>query len=58
MMKVLSVLLIATIGSAAAFTTTSTNHHRQTQIKATAELDGLIGVDIESGKKIVRTVYA
>ena len=56
-MKVLSVLLIATIGSAAAFTTTSTNHHRQTQIKATAELDGLIGVDIESGKKIVRTVY-
>lgn len=58
MMKVLAVLLIATIGNVAAFVTTNNNNHRQalTKIAATAELDGLVGVDIESGKKIVRII--
>ena len=55
MMKLFALLLIATIGNVAAFVTpNNNNNHRQTKIAATAELDGLVGVDIESGKKIVR----
>ena len=54
-MKVLAVVLISTIGNVAAFVT---SNHRPivTPRAATAELDGLVGVDIESGKKIVRIV--
>jgi hypothetical protein len=56
MMKVLAVLLIATIGNVAAFVTPNHNMRQTvTKFAATAELDGLVGVDIESGKKIVRT---
>ena len=53
-MKVLALLLIATSGNVASFVTPNNNNNRQTKIAATAELDGLVGVDIESGKKIVR----
>ena len=55
-MKVLAVLLIATIGNVAAFVTPNNHHYcrQSSKIAATAELDGLVGVDIESGKKIVR----
>lgn len=57
MMKVLAVLLLATISNVAAFVTTNNNNNNRqmvTKIAATAELDSLVGVDIESGKKIVR----
>jgi hypothetical protein len=37
-------------------TITSNNNRIISPIAATAELDGMIGVDIESGKKIVRSM--
>ena len=57
MMKFLAVVLLI-VGNVGAFVvTTNSNNNRQavTKISSTAELDGLVGVDIESGKKIVST---
>jgi hypothetical protein len=41
------------LGSASAFAP-SQSVQRNVALSATAELDGLVGVDIETGKKIVR----
>ena len=41
------------LGSASAFAP-SQSVQRNVALAATAELDGLVGVDIETGKKIVR----
>jgi len=50
-MKTAIVSLLA-LGSASAFAPSQTAS-KATQLAATAELDGLIGTDIETGKKIV-----
>lgn len=50
-MKTAFVSLLA-LGSASAFAPSQTAS-KATQLAATAELDGLIGTDIETGKKIV-----
>jgi len=55
-MKTAFVSLLA-LGSASAFAPSQTAS-KATQLSATAELDGLIGVDLETGKKIVSGGYA
>jgi hypothetical protein len=49
-------LLAVTVDGFAPSLTTSTRAS-VSSLAATAELDGLVGIDIESGKKIVRRVY-
>ena len=52
-MKVLALLSLF-VGVTCAFVSKASPKLHRTSIGATAELDSLIGVDIESGKKIVR----
>jgi hypothetical protein len=52
MMYIRSLVLALLAASAAAFTPTTTSS-RNSALSATAELEGLIGTDIETGSKIV-----
>lgn len=52
MKTIVSLLFVA---SATAFAPSASTQHQQHALKATAELDNMLGVDIETGKKIVRT---
>jgi hypothetical protein len=51
-MKVAAILSLFAVGVNGF--TTSTTQRASVSLQATAELEGLVGVDIESGKKIVR----
>jgi hypothetical protein len=51
-MKTVFVSLLA-LGSASAFTPSQRTVRASVAASATADLNGMIGVDIESGKKIV-----
>jgi hypothetical protein len=53
MMKVAAILSLFAV-SVNGFTPSTTQRAPVSSLRATAELEGLVGVDIESGKKIVR----
>jgi hypothetical protein len=44
------------VGASAAFAPSQVGRSSATSLQAAAELEGLIGVDIETGKKIVRVI--
>jgi hypothetical protein len=48
-----AILTLLAVGGASAFAPTQSAQRNVAPLAATAELDGLIGTDIESGKKIV-----
>jgi hypothetical protein len=52
-MKIALFSLLA-LGSASAFAPSQSAQRNVAPLAATAELEGLVGVDIETGKKIVR----
>ena len=55
-MKTTAFASLLALGSASAFAPASTAQ-RNVALAATAELDGMVGVDIETGKKIVSLSY-
>jgi hypothetical protein len=52
-MQIVVASLFLALGSASAFAPSSQQSAPRTSLAATAELDGMVGVDIETGKKIV-----
>jgi hypothetical protein len=56
-MKTSAIVAILAVSGASAFTPNTNAPQQLTKVGATAELDNMLGVDIETGKKIVSVLF-
>jgi hypothetical protein len=56
-MKTAVVLSLLAVGSVSAFAPSQQGNARTASLSATGDLTGMVGVDIESGKKIVSIIF-